>query len=140
MGSEMCIRDSHEPRGEQEGEWFDDTVRTTRFHLPYLSGCSYSDTESESDVIMQYGWPYDTDIDQHPEYVVGISDYYEEDLLLSTNEQQQDTEDYNRDMDLLREREAAEWPEDMRRQYDEGWQIANRRHMILDLVRHFLRT
>ena len=57
----------HELREEQEGEWFEDTVRTTRFHLPYLSDCSYSDTDSDSDVIMDYGWPYDADIDQLPE-------------------------------------------------------------------------
>ena len=39
----------HELREELEEEWFDDTVRTTRFHLPYLSDCSYSDTDSASD-------------------------------------------------------------------------------------------
>ena len=82
---------------------------------------------------------YDADIDELPEYVAGLSDYYAEDLLLSTFEQKQDTDDYNRDMDLLREREAAEWPEDMRRQYDEEWHTANRRQLILALVRHFLR-
>ena len=81
----------------------------------------------------------DAHIDELPEYVVGLSDYYAEDILLSTFEQQQDTEDYNRDMDLLREREAAEWPEDMRRQYDEEWHTAKRRHLILALIRHFLR-
>ena len=43
-------------------------------------------------------------------------------------------------MNILKEREKEEWPEDMRRQYDEGWQTADRRHMILDLVRHFLRS
>ena len=107
----------HELREEVEDEWFH---CTTRYHLPHLSDCSpYSDSESE--VIMDYGWPYDGDIDQLPEYEIGIEDYYEEDLLLSTFEQSQDMEDYNRDMDLLRERETAEWPEDMRRQYDEGW-------------------
>ena len=43
-------------------------------------------------------------------------------------------------MDLLREREAKEWSEDMIQQYDEDWQTANRRHLILELVRNFLRT
>ena len=76
-----------ELREEIEDEWFPlgDTVCTTRFHLPYLSDCSYSDTSSElSDVIM------DAHIDELPEYVDGFSDYYAEDLLLSTVEQKQD--------------------------------------------------
>ena len=125
----------HELREEVEDEWFH---CTTRYHLPHLSDCSpYSD--SESDVIMEHGWPYDGSIDQLPEYELGLADFYEDDLLLSTFEQSQAMEDYNRDMDLLREREAAEWPEDMRRQYDEEWHTANRRQLILALVRHFLR-
>ena len=123
----------HELREEVENEWFH---CTTRYHLPHLSDCSpYSD--SESDVIMEDGWPYDGSIDQLPECEIGLADFYEDDLLLSTFEQSQAMEDYNRDMDLLRERE--EWPEDMRRQYDEEWHTANRRHLILALVRHFLR-
>ena len=66
----------HELREEQEGQWFRDIIRTTRDHLPCLSDCSYSDTDSErSDVIMDEGWPYDADIDMLPEYVIGIEDY-----------------------------------------------------------------
>ena len=49
-------------------------------------------------------------------------------------------DEYNRDMDLLREREAQEWPEDMRQQYDEDWLTVKRRHLILELFRNFLRT
>ena len=124
----------HELREEQEGQWY----RTTREQLPYLSDCSYSDTDTElSDVIMDEGWPYDADIDEMPMYAIGLTDYYEEDLLLSTFEQQQDMEEYIGDMDLLREREE-EWPEAMRRQYDEDPETAHRRHHILELVRHFL--
>ena len=120
-----------ELREEIEEEWFHlgDTASTTRFS-PYL--------DTVPDVLMEDD--YEVDIDELPEYVVGLSDYYAEDLLLSTVEQSQDMDDCNRDMDLLRERDTAEWPEDMRRQYDEGWHTANRRHMILDLVRHFLRS
>ena len=66
-------------------------VRTTRDHLPYLSDCSYSDTDSDSDISMDY-WSYPGDIDQRPEYEVGLLDYYEEDARLSTFEQQQDTD------------------------------------------------
>ena len=59
-----------ELREEVEEEWFH---CTTRYHLPHLSDCSpYSDSESE--VIMDYGWPYDGDIDQLPEYEIGIED------------------------------------------------------------------
>ena len=85
-------------------------------------------------------WSYPGDIDQRPEYEVGLLDYYEEDARLSTFEQQQDTDDFVRDLALLREREAAEWPEAMPRQYDESVQVAHRRQLILTIVRGFLRA
>ena len=88
---------------------------------------------------MDYDWPYRGDIDQRPEYEVGLMDYYEEDASLSTFEQQHDTDDFYRDLELLREREDAEWPEAMPRQYDESVQTAHRRQLILTIVRSFLR-
>ena len=67
-------------------------------------------------------------------------DYYEEDELVLTAEMRQETDDFVRDMALLREREAEEWPEVMPRQYDESVQVAHRRQLILTIVRGFLRA
>ena len=114
-------------------------VPTTRDHLPYLSDCPYSDTDSDSDISMDH-WSYPGDIDQRPEYEDGLMDYYEEDELVRTAEMRQETDDFVRDMALLREREAAEWPEVMPRQYDESVQVAHRRQLILTIVRGFLRA
>ena len=67
-----------------------------------------------------------------------LEDFYEEEVYLSEVEQKQDMEDFYRDLALLREREDLEWPEAMPRQYDESSQMAQRRQLILTLVRRFL--
>ena len=69
-----------------------------------------------------------------------LDDLDEEDHLLSSFEQTQDWEDFARDLAVLQEREASEWPEDMRRQYDESALTAHRRQLILEIVRGFLRA
>ena len=69
-----------------------------------------------------------------------LDDLYEEDIYLSKVEQTQDWEDFAQDLALLQEREASEWPEDMRRQYDESAPTAHRRQLILEIVRGFLRA
>ena len=69
-----------------------------------------------------------------------LDDLDEEDHLLSHVEQTQDWEDFARDLAVLQEREASEWPEDMRRQYDESALTAHRRQLILEIVRGFLRA
>ena len=69
-----------------------------------------------------------------------LDDLDEEDRLLSHFEQTQDWEDFARDLAVLQEREASEWPEDMRRQYDESALTAHRRQLILEIVRGFLRA
>ena len=73
------------------------------------------------------------------EYELALDDLHAEELHLSVVEQTQDMEDFNRDLNLLMEREQSEWPEDMSRQYDESRQTAHRRQLILEIVRNFLR-
>ena len=67
-----------------------------------------------------------------------LQDFYEEEVYIAGAEQKQDMEDFYRDLALLREREDLEWPEAMPRQYDENSQVAQRRQLILTLVRRFL--
>ena len=67
-----------------------------------------------------------------------LQDFYEEEVYIAGAEQRQDMEDFYRDLALLREREDLEWPEVMPRQYDESLQMAQRRQLILTLVRRFL--
>ena len=126
----------NELREEIEGYWYEG-VFTTRDHLP-PSECSQDTVDSlDTDVIMsESAWAL---LDDLPvEYELALDDLHAEELHLSVVEQKQDMEDFNRDLDLLREREKSEWPEVMSRQYDESPQTAHRRQLILPIVRNFL--
>ena len=121
----------NELREEIEGYWYEG-VFTARDHPP-SSECS-----QDTDVIMsESAWAL---LDDLPvEYELALDDLHAEELHLSVVEQIQDMEDFNRDLNLLMEREQSEWPEDMSRQYDESRQTAHRRQLILEIVRNFLR-
>ena len=124
----------NELREEQEGYWYAG-IFTTRDHLP-PSECSLDSLDT--DVIMSEcsRWTLDA---TPVEYEQALEDLNAEELHLSVVEQQQDMEDFYRDLALLREREESEWPEAMPRQYDESALTAHRRHQILTIVRSFLR-
>ena len=127
----------NELREEIEGYWYEG-VFTTRDHPP-SSECSQDTVDSlDTDVIMsESAW---APLDELPvAYELALDDLYAEELHLSEVEQTQDMEDFNRDLNLLMEREQSEWPEDMVRHYDESRQTAHRRQLILEIVRSFLR-
>ena len=128
-------------REEIEGYWYEG-VFTTRDHLPPSEGSQDSSTLTtvdslDTDVIMSEcsRWMLDA---LPVEYEQALEDFYEEEVYLSEVEQKQDMEDFYRDLALLREREDLEWPEALPRQYDESSQMAQRRQLILTLVRRFL--
>ena len=127
----------HELREETEGYWYEEVF--TAWDHPPPSECSQDTVDSlDTDVIMsESAW---ASLDELPvAYELALDDLYEEELHLSEVEQNQDMEDFNRDLNLLMEREQSEWPEDMSRQYDESRQPAHRRQLILKIVRNFLR-
>ena len=120
----------NELREEQEGCWYDGLCN---------SPLSDSQDTIDTDEVMSEcsRWLLDA---LPSEYEQALEDFDEEDLLLSNFEQTQDWEDFARDLAVLQEREASEWPEDMRRQYDESAPTAHRRQLILEIVRGFLRA
>ena len=73
-----------------------------------------------------------------PAYAEAKDDYDREGELLSTFERRQQEEDEECMREILRQRETEEWPEDMRKQYDEDDEQVHRRQLILSLVRSFL--
>ena len=97
---------------ELEGYWYEG-VFTTRDHLP-PSEYSQDTVDGLNDVIMSDS-PWTLSAGLPVEYQLALDDLYEEELHLSLVEQKQDMEDFNRDLDLLREREESEWPEVMSR-------------------------
>ena len=108
----------HELREEQEEYWYEDSLDSLDVNM---SDGSMSTLEYERSLSMD-----------------ALQDFYEEEVYIAGAEQKQDMEDFYRDLALLREREDLEWPEAMPRQYDESSQMAQRRQLILTLVRRFL--
>ena len=123
----------HELREEHEGYWYEG-LYATRDHLPPSEGSLGShDTEVNMSDGSQSTLEYERTLSMD-----ALEDFYEEEEYIAGAEQRQDMEDFYRDLALLREREDLEWPEAMPRQYDESSQTAQRRQLILTLVRRFL--
>ena len=122
---------------EMEEERYEDRYRMTREHIPWLSYDSVSELDEEDyEILYEYLTPYhESDLQFYQDEVEALA---EEEILLSNFERLQAEDDRQRDMQLLANREKEEWPEDMRRQYDETEQQARRRQLILSIVRHFL--
>ena len=123
----------NELREEQEGYWYEGLCTT-----PPSDSQDTIDSLDTAEILSECSkWMLDA---LPAECEQALDDLYEEDLYLSQVEQTQDWEDFARDLALLQEREASEWPEDMRRQYDESAPTAHRRQLILEIVRGFLRA
>ena len=121
----------NELREEHEGYWYEG-LYTTRDHLP-----PSEDSLGSLDVNMSDGSQSTLEYERSLS-MDALQDFYEEEVYIAGAEQKQDMEDFYRDLALLREREDMEWPEVMPRQYDESSQVAQRRQLILTLVRRFL--
>ena len=109
--------------------------------LPYridyrIDGADSEDTEEVFEGI--YFDDFALRLWDDPAYADAKDDYDREGELLSTFERRQQEEDEECMREILRQRETEEWPEDMRKQYDEDDAQVHRRQLILSLVRSFL--
>ena len=80
-------------------------------------------------------------LDDPPGYDLAVYDMYREDELVRNHERIQQEEDDKQEEEercIRAEREKQEWPEDMPRQYDESFQEAQRRNIIMMCIRRFL--
>ena len=144
MGSDTAVASTGP--GDSETEWeleeeHIEALEEARYqikypHIQYPSSGDDSDSDSGSgaESYWSYNYGVNTPIGAEEELLLQHS----EDIFLTCFEQAQDDEDYRVQMEILLQREEAEWPEILQRHPDETAAMAHRRQFILGLVRSFL--